>query len=120
MHGMWLLLIFVSKASVLVTDSVIVLCSAEPPVDEFEIDQMDHWYCKICLSKKSSTLGNKGNKGPFKILIQDMEKKNPLAFALPADIKNYFADISATSEGDYTDFRYSKSTKRYFFVILFF
>eukprot|EP00158_Paraphelidium_tribonemae_P007598 Partr_v1_DN28295_c0_g1_i1_m76097 putative PHD finger protein len=72
---------------------------AEPPVDSEEVEQMDHWYCKVCLSKTNVGNGKKG--GPFSGLIYSMSKMNPQSFGLPDDIKRHFRGIHSNDDGDF-------------------
>lgn len=81
---------------------------AEPPVDEENLSHLDHWYCKTCASGMIPT--PKVPFGPFKLLIENMLRMNPVSFSLPEEIRRYFDGVSwNTSTGDFVDTKETKS-----------
>ncbi|KAL7275175.1 hypothetical protein RUND412_001896 [Rhizina undulata] len=78
-----------------------------PPVEEVP-DGM--WFCNKCTAQHQPP--PKPPKGLFSELIDNMNRRNPTSFRLPADIRNYFIGVETGSMGEYVDVRDNK-TQRY-------
>jgi hypothetical protein len=61
----------------------------------------DEWYCNVCLSRREPTRPCYG--GVFGELIPLLERKNPVAFHLPKDIREYFEGVRTGVEGEYEE-----------------
>ena len=59
------------------------------------------WYCYICESKRDPQ--PKPPRGVFAALLAALEKKNPTAYVLPLDIRDYFEGVRTGEEGEYED-----------------
>jgi hypothetical protein len=64
------------------------LC-AEPPVDREKVGSLEKWYCKSCRAERFPP-SSYSYKGPFKELLMNIERMNPVSFSLPEGIKKYF------------------------------
>ena len=83
---------------------------AEPPVDEENLSQVDHWYCKSCTANMQPP--PRAPDGPFKLLIDSVRRMNPVSFSVPEEIRRYFEGVSwNASTGDYVDTREMKHTR---------
>jgi hypothetical protein len=61
----------------------------------------DEWYCNVCLFSRQPTTTS--GRGLFGELITLLEKKNPVAFHLPKDIREYFEGVRTGAEGEYEE-----------------
>ncbi|KAF9148373.1 hypothetical protein BG015_009892, partial [Linnemannia schmuckeri] len=71
----------------------------QPPIDPMALP--DEWNCKECHAIKYPPKPNP--KGIFKQLLDNINKTNPKAFALPSDIQLFFKGVVANSDGEYED-----------------
>ncbi|KAF9920017.1 hypothetical protein FBU30_010244 [Linnemannia zychae] len=71
----------------------------QPPVDPLALP--DEWNCKECHARKFPPKPNP--KGLFKQLLDNINRTNPKAFALPSDIQLFFKGVVANSDGEYED-----------------
>lgn len=59
------------------------------------------WFCNECRVKQT---GHHEEKiGPFRLLLQQLEGKNPGAFSLPLNIRCYFENVKTGPEGEYEE-----------------
>jgi hypothetical protein len=61
----------------------------------------DSWYCNICDSKVYPPPIE--DEGSFGLLLAQMDRKNPSAFHLPKDIREYFENVKTGAEGEYEE-----------------
>lgn len=59
------------------------------------------WFCYVCLAKREP--GERLPRGIFSSLIEIIEKKNPTAFYLPEDIREFFEGVRTGEDGEYVD-----------------
>lgn len=59
------------------------------------------WYCYICASKRDPP--SKPARGLFSGLLANLEKKNPVAYNLPLEIRDYFEGVKTGEEGEYEE-----------------
>ncbi|KAF9900482.1 hypothetical protein EC991_007292 [Linnemannia zychae] len=71
----------------------------QPPVDPLALP--DEWNCKECHALKHPP--KPSPKGIFKQLLDNINRTNPKAFALPSDIQLFFKGVVANSDGEYED-----------------
>ncbi|CAN6669104.1 hypothetical protein TRVA0_041S00672 [Trichomonascus vanleenenianus] len=69
----------------------------DPPVDEENLP--DEWYCRKCYVKKHPPLPHK--KGIWSQLLDDMDRINPVQFALPKDLQIRYEGVIPASDGEY-------------------
>lgn len=61
----------------------------------------DTWFCNLCVtSRKPPVLGDSGT---FDHLLYILEQKNPSAFHLPKDVREYFEGVKTGAEGEYEE-----------------
>ncbi|POS88172.1 hypothetical protein EPUL_000208, partial [Erysiphe pulchra] len=61
----------------------------------------DTWFCNECRVKQTGHHEEK--TGPFRLLLEQLEGKNPGAFSLPLDIRNYFENVKTGPDGEYEE-----------------
>jgi hypothetical protein len=64
-------------------------------------DLPDSWYCNACNVSRNPQASD--DAGAFGSLIAQLEKKNPSAFHLPKDVREYFEGVRTGGEGEYED-----------------
>ncbi|EIE79249.1 hypothetical protein RO3G_03954 [Rhizopus delemar RA 99-880] len=75
----------------------------EPPMDSADVEKLtDKWFCNECEHKKGK-LVEKGPKGFFKKLIENVSIKNPKSYKLPDEIIGFFEGVSSDEFGNYLD-----------------
>ena len=72
----------------------------DPPMDPNRPPEGE-WYCYICESRRDPQ--PKPPRGLFAALLAVLEKKNPIAFNLPYDIRDYFEGVKTGEEGEYEE-----------------
>lgn len=70
----------------------------DPPINEGSLP--DEWFCNVCLTKGISLPRRDGS---FGALLTNLERKNPSAFHLPKDIREYFEGVKTGTEGEYEE-----------------
>ncbi|KZF21478.1 hypothetical protein L228DRAFT_239453 [Xylona heveae TC161] len=81
----------------------------DPPLDPNRPPD-DSWYCFICESKRGPP--TQYSRGLFAALFGNLEKKNPVAFNLPREIREYFEGVRTGDEGEYEEAVTQKSKPR--------
>ncbi|KAF9160241.1 hypothetical protein DFQ26_005751 [Actinomortierella ambigua] len=72
-------------------------------------DLPDEFFCVECKHPPSPN-----QPGLFKQLLDNMDRMNPKAFALPLDIRTYFRGVVTNSDGEYSDaMDYKPTPKRH-------
>ncbi|KAI9809548.1 MAG: hypothetical protein M1827_006783 [Pycnora praestabilis] len=72
----------------------------DPPMDA-NGGPDEPWYCYICEARKTSQ--PKPSRGLFAVLLSNLLKKNPVAYNLPLDIREYFEGVKTGEEGEYEE-----------------
>ena len=62
----------------------------------------DSWYCNVCDSKVNPPLID-DESSSFGLLLVNLHRKNPSAFHLPKDIREYFDGVKTGTEGEYEE-----------------
>lgn len=62
----------------------------------------DEWFCNVCMTSRLPRQ-QEIEKGTFGNLLANLDRKNPISFALPKDIREYFADVKTGPEGEYDE-----------------
>lgn len=70
----------------------------DPPMDQKDLP--DEWFCNVCVAQRK---GVTAHTGLFGKLVTLLEKKNPHAFYLPKEIREYFDGVRTGPEGEYED-----------------
>ncbi|KAI9832674.1 MAG: hypothetical protein M1819_004259 [Sarea resinae] len=83
------------------------LTCLDPPLDPKALPES--WFCYICEAKKSPP--PKRPRGLFAALDANLEKKNPVAFHLPREIREYFEGVKTGEEGEYEEAVTQKSSR---------
>ncbi|KAF9978870.1 hypothetical protein BGZ73_008871 [Actinomortierella ambigua] len=82
----------------------------KPPVDPNDLP--DEFFCVECRARIHPAKPNPA--GLFKQLLDNMDRMNPKAFALPLDIRTYFRGVVTNSDGEYSDaMDYKPTPKRH-------
>jgi hypothetical protein len=71
----------------------------DPPINQDALP--DEWFCNVCLSKHFRR--HEDESGVFGLLLANLHRKNPSAFHLPKDIREYFVDVKTGTEGEYEE-----------------
>ncbi|KAI9879463.1 MAG: hypothetical protein M1830_008510 [Pleopsidium flavum] len=72
----------------------------DPPMDPNQPPE-GQWFCFICESKRDPR--PKPPRGLFAVLLATLEKKNPVAYNLPFEIRDYFEGVKTGEEGEYEE-----------------
>lgn len=72
----------------------------DPPMNPNQPPEGE-WYCYICESKRDPQ--PKPARGLFSGLLGNLEKKNPVAYNLPHEIRDYFEGVKTGEEGEYEE-----------------
>ncbi|MCJ1340861.1 hypothetical protein MMC09_006157 [Bachmanniomyces sp. S44760] len=68
------------------------------------------WFCYICKARRDPQ--PKRGRGLFADLLTNLDKKNPIAFNLPYEVREYFEGVKTGEEGEYEEATTSKSRSR--------
>ena len=63
----------------------------------------DSWYCNTCEFKHNPTGEPESQNTTFGALLHNLKSKNPEAFRLPDEIRNYFEGVHTGGEGEYEE-----------------
>jgi hypothetical protein len=77
----------------------------DPPMDEKQ--QPDDYYCNECQHRFFPAQFS-GHHGTFGTLLDAVDRKNPRAFRLPADIRERFEGVKTGADGEYEEIAPSK------------
>ncbi|KAI0997182.1 hypothetical protein K3495_g11004 [Podosphaera aphanis] len=61
----------------------------------------DTWFCNECQVRRTGH--QETNTGPFRLLLLNLEEKNPGAFSLPLEIRSYFESVKTGPDGEYEE-----------------
>lgn len=73
----------------------------DPPMDP-SLPPEGEWYCYKCLAKKEPN-AKLTAVGVFSSLINNIDDKNPSAYHLPYDVRDFFEGVKTGEEGEYED-----------------
>lgn len=73
----------------------------DPPMSEDALPD-SAWYCNVCDSKVNPPMVD-DESGSFGLLLAHLHRKNPSAFHLPKDIREYFDNVKTGAEGEYEE-----------------
>ena len=68
------------------------------------------WYCNVCDNKAHPPMVD--DDGPFGLLLVHLHGKNPSAFTLPKDIREYFEDVKTGADGEYEETAQPKASAK--------
>jgi len=72
----------------------------DPPLNH--IAPLDEpWFCYICLAE--SAPASRLSNGLFAALLSCVQKKNPTAFILPEEVRDYFEGVQTGEDGEYVE-----------------
>lgn len=60
----------------------------------------DTWYCNVCNVSRHPITEESGSFGE---LLAKLDMKNPSAFHLPNDVRDYFEGVRTGTEGEYEE-----------------
>jgi len=72
----------------------------DPPMVEGSLP--DAWFCNQC-QYRIQPARREASPHSFGVLLESLESKNPSAFHLPKDIREYFEGVRTGSEGEYEE-----------------
>lgn len=82
----------------------------DPPIPEGELGLGDdEFYCNLCASLRNPTRVD--HPGPFGGLLNNLDKRNPSAFRLPGDVRDYFEGVKTGPDGEYEEVVASNKSK---------
>lgn len=61
----------------------------------------DNWFCNACNALRNPKASD--DSSLFGQLLAILQKKNPSAFHLPKDIREYFENVRTGTEGEYEE-----------------
>jgi len=73
----------------------------DPPLTMGNSMLEDAYYCHVCLARRQPP--KKQPRGLFASLLQTLEKRNPVVFSLPEQLKCYFRDVATGKDGNFED-----------------
>ncbi|KAI9864136.1 MAG: hypothetical protein M1813_003453 [Trichoglossum hirsutum] len=82
----------------------------DPPMEQEDLKDDEAWYCCICIARRDPP--HKQPRGIFASLLDNLEKKNPMSFNLPKDLREYFEGVKTGDEGEYEEAVTQKSRTR--------
>ena len=71
----------------------------DPPMDEDHLPET--WFCYVCAANRNPQ--PKLPRGLFAALLGNLAKKNPVAYNLPVEIREYFEGVKTGDEGEYEE-----------------
>ncbi|KAI8605671.1 hypothetical protein EDD21DRAFT_363053 [Dissophora ornata] len=71
----------------------------QPPMDPQNLP--DEWSCNECRAQLHPPRPHPD--GIFKGLLDDIDRRDPKSFSLPAEIRTYFKGVETNSDGEYVD-----------------
>lgn len=73
----------------------------DPPLtaDASELDEP--WFCHTCIVRRDGP--NKAAQGLFSGLLNNLEKRNPVNYTLPANIREYFDGVATGKDGKFAE-----------------
>lgn len=80
----------------------------DPPLDD-EILPDEAWHCRICTSRRWPP--RKHPRGIFSQLLDQLDRRIPEIYLLPAHVRNYFQGVATNEEGEYIDTNETKPPK---------
>ncbi|KAI9826312.1 MAG: hypothetical protein M1832_000229 [Thelocarpon impressellum] len=80
----------------------------DPPMDKDHLPET--WFCFVCAAARDPQ--PRLPRGLFAGLLGHLERKNPVAYNLPADIREYFEGVKTGDEGEYEEAVTQKSRTR--------
>ncbi|KAI9778113.1 MAG: hypothetical protein M1835_005003 [Candelina submexicana] len=76
------------------------LTCLDPPMAQNKVPT-DPWYCYVCHARRVPQL--KHARGLFALLLNHLEKRNPVAYNLPLEVREYFEGVRTGEEGEYEE-----------------
>ncbi|KAI9723435.1 MAG: hypothetical protein M1812_001319 [Candelaria pacifica] len=76
------------------------LTCADPPMTKDNVPT-DAWYCYACKAKRNPKLNKRS--GLFGLLQDSLDKRNPVAYNLPYDVREHFEGAKTGEEGEYEE-----------------
>ncbi|KAF4627607.1 hypothetical protein G7Y89_g10543 [Cudoniella acicularis] len=73
----------------------------DPPMIEDSLPS-DAWFCNQCEARRNPRPNQYSNRG-FGPLLSNLESKNPSAFHLPKEVREYFENVKTGTEGEYEE-----------------
>lgn len=67
------------------------------------------WFCNVCNNSRHPPTTQ--SAGVFGVLILALDRKNPVAFCLPKDVREYFEGVKTGDEGEYEEIPLQKPAK---------
>ncbi|KAI9845227.1 MAG: hypothetical protein M1837_004982 [Sclerophora amabilis] len=80
----------------------------DPPLDKDALPET--WFCYVCAAKRDPP--PRHSRGLFAALLSQMERKNPVAYNLPLEVRDYFEGVKTGEEGEYEEAIPQKSRTR--------
>lgn len=71
----------------------------EPPADQNSLPEP--WFCQDCTAKRAAQMQQPA--GLFGGLVQNLNTRNPVAYNMPPEIRNYFEEVETGKDGEYVD-----------------
>ena len=81
----------------------------DPPMSEDTLSD-SAWYCNVCDSKANRPIVD-DESGSFGLLLAQLPRKNPTAFQLPKNIREYFENVKTGPDGEYEESAQPKIAK---------
>lgn len=73
----------------------------DPPLSQEASELQEPWFCFKCVGKRAQP--QKQQRGLFSSLLTNLDKRNPTAFSLPQNLREYFDGISTGKDGRFLD-----------------
>jgi hypothetical protein len=70
-------------------------------MEQEDLKDDEAWYCCICIARRDPP--HRQPRGIFASLLDNLEKKNPMSFNLPKDLREYFEGVKTGDEGEYEE-----------------
>ncbi|KAK4982543.1 hypothetical protein LTR66_009217 [Elasticomyces elasticus] len=75
----------------------------DPPLEQDAADLAEPWYCRACLKKSGGLASAQPPRGLFGKLLANLATQDPVTFALPQNLREYYEGVQTSKEGSFAE-----------------
>ncbi|KAK4953482.1 hypothetical protein LTR66_013645, partial [Elasticomyces elasticus] len=75
----------------------------DPPLEQDAADLAEPWYCRACLKKSGGLASTQPPRGLFGKLLANLATQDPVTFALPQNLREYYEGVQTSKEGSFAE-----------------